>query len=251
MSSRPCPSAHAFPADPSEDDAYYRAVLHDLIDRGADLARRLHERAAGPAGADADVDAAGPPDPTIAFDRVARAIRRTIALARHIAANPGTQAAAARGTRRTAARTALIRGVEDAIHRRRNATDTDHLVAEFTETLEDPALEFDLADRPVPELVEEICRDLGINTATRSFIFRRRTPADRAALRARAAAAPLAPDRAAAAPLAPDPAAAPTPATPRSTSPAGSALRSPRSTAPDAAATHPTGPPRSAPPPAA
>ncbi len=34
------------PYSPEDDDAYYRAILHDLIDRGADLARQLHERAA-------------------------------------------------------------------------------------------------------------------------------------------------------------------------------------------------------------
>jgi len=192
MSFRPCPSAHAFPADPSEDDAYYRAVLHDLIDRGADLARRLHERAAGPAGADADVDAAGSPDPTIAFDRVARAIRRTIALARHIAANPAPAARPGQSHADTRAdtRARLIRGVEDAIHSQRRGGDAEPLYAELGERLEDPALEFDLAHRPVAEIIEEIARDLGVAVQGRSYVWRRRTPQDIATLRRQAQANP-------------------------------------------------------------
>ncbi|MGI4955338.1 MAG: hypothetical protein ACRYGM_26320 [Janthinobacterium lividum] len=187
MSSPSRPPAHAIPADPSGDDAYYRAVLHDLIDRGADLARRLHERAAGPANADGD--------PTIAFDRVARAIRRTIALARHIAANPVAARpeqshADSRADSRADTRARLIRGVEDAIHSQRRGGDAEPLYAELGERLEDPALEFDLAHRPVAEIIEEIARDLGVAVQGRSYVWRRRTPQDIATLRRRALAAP-------------------------------------------------------------
>ena len=158
-----------------ENDAHYIGVLNTLIDQAADLATRIH---AAPA------DAAT--DPTIPFDRIARTIRRTIALARHIAANP-------KPNTRINIRAKLIRGVEDAIHRKRHESDQESLKTELAERLEDPALEFDLADRPVAEIIEEICRDLGINTQQRSWVFPRRTPADIQTLRNKAALPPLPP----------------------------------------------------------
>ena len=71
------------------DNAYYLDVLHTLIDQGASLARQIHERAVAANATPWRPEA----DPTIAFDRIARCIRRTIALAQHIAADPApTQA---------------------------------------------------------------------------------------------------------------------------------------------------------------
>jgi hypothetical protein len=72
-------------------------------------------------------------DPTIAYDRIARTIRRTIALARHIADNPAGQPQAPK-INRAAARQKLIRGVEDAIHlkqRQRPKIDAEALYAEL------------------------------------------------------------------------------------------------------------------------
>ena len=193
--------ANPSPTTPTEDDAYYRAILNDLIDRGADLARLVHERAIA-AAEDSGAD------PTIAFDRISRAVRRTIALARHIAAGPASAGTSA--AHRAAARARLIRGVEDAIHRKagpHTSTGKDFLSrpdpggepgseahalhAEFAERLEDPALEFDLEGRPVEEIIQEICQDLGIAMQGRSYIHKRRTPSDIAALRALAAGPPL------------------------------------------------------------
>ena len=187
------PSTPNTPAPtPADDAAYYRAVLHDLIDRGADLARRVHERATAATPTPENRPDA---DPTIAFDRIARAVRRTIALARHVAAAPDEGAPdPPRGpARRAAARARLIRGVEDAIHRKRRETDAEALHAEFAERLDDPELDLDLAGRPVDDVIEEICRDLGIAVQARSYIWKRRTPQDIAALRARAAAPPAPP----------------------------------------------------------
>ncbi len=166
------------------DAAYYLRVLHDLIDRGADLARRVHEAAmAATPTADNRPDS----DPTVAFDRIARTVRRTIALARHIAEHP---AHAEKPAARTAARARVIRGVEDAIHRRRNDTDAQSLHAEFAERLDDPEFEHDLDGRSIDDVIEEICRDLGVAAQGRAYSWKRRTPKDIAALRARAAQPP-------------------------------------------------------------
>ena len=160
-----------------ETNAHYQSILRTLIDQAAEIATAIHRRALTPTPTqDAKEDA----DPTIAFDRIARTIRRTIALSRHLAENrPAPQ-------NQAAARARLIRGVEDAIHRKHRESGGDSLYAELAERLEDPALEFDLTTRTPDELIEEICRDLGINTQGRSYVYKRRTPDDIATLNARA-----------------------------------------------------------------
>ncbi len=188
MSSTPT-SPHAQPASQEDDDAHYRAVLRDLIDRGADLARQLHERAARDPEADL----------TISFDRIARTIRRTIALARHIATNPPKAHTATDRTPhdRTQAREKIIRSVEDAIEARRGPktdTDTRTLYNELNERLLDDGLERDLRTRPLDEIIEELARDLGIAYQSRAYAWKRRTPADIATLRARAAKPPSEPE---------------------------------------------------------
>jgi len=172
------------PTQADQDTAYYRDILHTLIDQGAALAARIHATAMAATTPDSAVA-----DATIAFDRVARAVRRTIALARHIVVIPAAQPnSATRATNRTMARAQLIRGVEDAIHRKRCDTDVETLYAEFAERLEDPALEFDLAGCAIDDVIKEICRDLGVAQQGRSFVWKRRTPTDIASLRERAAA---------------------------------------------------------------
>jgi len=176
MDSTPTPS-QTQPASHQDNDAYFGAILRDLIDIGAGLARQLQERAAKNPES----------DPTIPFDRIARTIRRTIALARHIATNPPKTARPA--VERTQAREKIIRGVEDAIEARRApATDAQILYNELHERLDDDGLERDLRTRPIDDIIEEIARDLGVAYQSRAYIWKRRTPADLATLRARAAA---------------------------------------------------------------
>ncbi len=187
--SRPEPADHATQRD--EDAQYYRQVLHELIEIGADLARTLHrqpapERHASPTTEPAPV-AAAQPDPSIAFERVACTLRRTIALARKITdpAQPGP----AQGThqRRRAARKQIIRAVEDTIQRRTKGAEAEALHAEFYERLDDPDLDDDLDHLPVADIITAICRDLGIAHHQGTHPWTRRRPADVRALCARAA----------------------------------------------------------------
>ena len=187
-----------------DNDAHYQAVLRTLIDQGAALAARIAASATAATTPDSAL-----PEATIAFDRAARAVRRTIALARHIAANPAP-AAAASPDARIKARTRLIRTVEDAIHVQHRVYEGDReaLDAEFAERLEDPALEFDLQGRDIDDVIQEICQDLGIVHPTRSYIYRRRTPQDVVHLRTRAAtpsAEPIQPGHPATQPATPHP----------------------------------------------
>ena len=169
-----------------DNDAHYQTVLRTLIDHGAALAARIAAAATAASTPDSAL-----PEASIAFDRAARAVRRTIALARHIAANPVPAATPTPGAR-TKARTHLIRTVEDAIHRQHHTYDGDRdaLDTEFAERLDDPALEFDIQDRDIDDVIQEICQDLGIAHPTRACIYRRRTPQDVIHLRTRAAATP-------------------------------------------------------------
>jgi hypothetical protein len=186
------------PQTPEQDDAYYRAILHDLIERGTDLARRNHEAAVQPPQNATTPDTQPEPqqDPTIAFDRIARAIRRTIALARHIAENPAASRATAHrdtAAHRTEARKKIIRTVEDKIYVRNRVdrdVDAEALYTELNERLLDPELEFDLQNRDIDDIIAEITQDLGVARQGRAYIFKRRKPKDIAALRARAAAPP-------------------------------------------------------------
>ena len=191
------------PIDPADLDAdYYRLVLRQLTDIGMTFAHALGYEAS----AQAVATACGETDSrdrtlaelAVAYDRVARAVRRTVALAHRINA----QAPAAR-TARTTARKRIIRAVEDAIDRQREATppgaddpcddpgydDTRHedLHAEFAERLDDPALDDDILTRPVPEIIADICRDLGLAAPADPPGGNRRTPDDIRALCARAA----------------------------------------------------------------
>ncbi len=183
--SAPPTSPQAQLASPENDDAHYRAVLRDLIDHGAEFARQLRERAAKQPEF----------DPSIPFDRLTRTIRRTIALARHIATNPPKARTLSERAPidRTQAREKIIRGVEDAIEARRGPktdTDTRSLYEELNERLDDAAFERGLRTRPIDEIIEELARDLGVAYQSRAYAWKRRTPTDIAHLRARAAQPP-------------------------------------------------------------
>ncbi len=168
------------------------------IDMGADLARTLHPQALSRAEAaepGEHPDAAPAPDPTVAFDRISRAIRHSIILARKLgepAQAPGRQAASAR----TAARRRIIRDVEDAIQRSAEDDEADTLHAEFLDRPDAPDLDDEIDDRAVAEIIADICRDLGLAAQPRAHPWKGRTPEDIAALCARAAtprAAPVPP----------------------------------------------------------
>ena len=178
-----------------EDAAYYKRVLHDLIDIGADLARIVHDQAKQQAARQTEAaTAALPPippandrlpDPTIAFDRIARAVRRTILLAQHL-----EKPAAERNPNRhrIAARKRILRKVEDTIRREAQPGDRPALQAELLDRLDAPDLEDDIDTTPLEEIITDICRDLHL--AFNPQTWPRRTPQDIATLRQTAAAIP-------------------------------------------------------------
>ncbi len=242
------PGPHA-PGQPAADVHYYRHVLHDLIDMGAGFARLLHQQAIAQAQAapqDPGTQPAPAPDTltgiAAAFDRTARAVRRSIALARSLAdpIPPASDPA----QHRAAARRRILREVEDVIQRtapgfdhaasghaapcgpRADAANADDgsaeaLTAELHDRLDAPDLDDDISHRPVADIITEICRDLGLAALPGTHPWHRRTPKDLEQLYARAAApsrarkpgagslVPAAPQHAATNPVPPGPAAIP------------------------------------------
>lgn len=184
-------AAHPHPADQAdqqaEDGQYYRRVLHELIDMGADLARAVRQQATclpDPAG---DTTAMSMDDAAVAIDRISRAIRRTIALARKIAEPLPPRATTSSGQHRTAARRSIIREVEDVIQRTVDGAEAEALHVELSERMDAPELEDEIDHRPVAEVIADFCRDLGIAVTLGAHSWKCRTPRNIEALCARAA----------------------------------------------------------------
>lgn len=181
------------------DTQYYREALHQLIDMGMAIARTVtteiqanaaakpvtpEDHAPAPNGAN--------PDLTTRFDRIARCVRRTIRLAQHIAepSRPATTPDHAQ------ARAIILRGCENNIVRaafyNRTQVDSPARHMELLERLDSLDLDRDIDTRPLPDIIKEICKDLGLGLEDLpgNCPAPRRTPHDVALLHARAATPP-------------------------------------------------------------
>ena len=161
---------------PDLDDTAYQSALAIVLDVGTSLVQELK----APSPDQTPVQRAH------AFPNLATAIRRTIILSRDIAKTPQSKTAPER--HRATARKDIIRSVEDTIDQKADPADTGALRIELLERVDQPEFDADLAHRSRADLIQELCRDLGL--ANRPFIasFARRTPDDIAILCAQAAA---------------------------------------------------------------
>ena len=194
------------PGEQAADAHAHRQVLNDLINMGTDLARLLHAQATAQAqAAQGDTAPQPAPPPTTnasvpcalattaaAFDRISRGVRRCITLTRSLAKPIAPAQDPAR--HRTAARKRILRDVEDVIGRKSHndsyadCDNAEALTAELRERLDAPDLDDDISSRPVADIIQEICRDLGLDAFPGTQPWKRRTPEDIAQLCARAAA---------------------------------------------------------------
>jgi hypothetical protein len=164
---------------------YYRGILHELIDMGADLARLVHGQATAQAAnpvpdSNDDIDARLAPDAVVAFDRISRAIRRTIGLARRLD-EPVRSEDPVRN--RDAARRRILREVEDDLQRQaQDGRDTEMLHAELIERLDAPDLEDEIDHRPIADIILDIRRDMALSPMPGRSPWKRRSPADVARL---------------------------------------------------------------------
>ncbi|GAC1344894.1 MAG: hypothetical protein NVSMB18_23480 [Acetobacteraceae bacterium] len=193
MTTQPIPAPANDRTNPAAVSHEYRRVLNELIEFGIELARFVHAQVTAPAAkapnGTAQLGRNDTPVDTLiglaaTFDRVSGAIRRAIMLARrleHPAPLPAPQLQAA-------ARRRILRDIERAIDRRDPArADAARLQTERQSRRGDPDLEDDLGHRPRPEIIAEICRDLGAASPPGPQPWRRRIPTDIVALCARAA----------------------------------------------------------------
>ena len=184
---------------PDENDAHYDHVLRELVDMATDIARIVHtqitrQQQAATAALPPTTKPANDqfPDPTLAFDRIARTIRRTILLAKklpEIRANLRSHPDTDPTLRRIASRKRILRTVEDVIQRNAKPQELDFLHAELRERLDSDDLEDDIDHRPLQDIVADICRDLRVAVPFAPN-YKRRTPAQIETLRAQAAAIP-------------------------------------------------------------
>jgi len=168
MGAQPTPTpTPAGPAAPATADAPPYGDLLDLIfDVSKDVLRHVQActlaetgRPAPDTEADAAPRARAALDLATALDRVALAIRKTILLAERLKTAPIVAA-----RQRTADRKCILRHVEDAIVKQdKRPGDSEVLNAELLERLDSPDLEDEIGNRPVAEIIQEICRDLGLN----------------------------------------------------------------------------------------
>src|SRR5579872_3368109 len=149
-------------------------VLEELVDIGMEIARALRDRMAEPAAESAA-------DPGLAFSRISRAVRQTVALevkldqerqaahglaqAQIAEAQAKVEHLAAHDRLRGLIRKSVVRSaVEQAIDDQADGDDVERLVTDLRERLGDDddydALDFN--DRPIGEMVAQICRDLGL-----------------------------------------------------------------------------------------
>jgi len=201
MSPHPIPANRDdTPSESAADTQFYREALHDLITIGRGLARHLHQQVTAqptqqtpkapptPAQAPAPQAAPTPEATAIAFDRISRAVRRCVALARSLAqplAPARTPAQHGATARKRATREA-----GNAIHHRDNGiehADDETLTAGLHDHLDAPDLDDDLTGRPINEVIAAICRDLGLANVPGPHAWRP-TREDIAQLCARAAA---------------------------------------------------------------
>ena len=164
-----------------EDIALYRETLHKLITMGTEIAETHHKQAITPGEPDQQEKA------SIAFDRIARAVRRTIALAQNLN-TPKTPPQT-----RTAARKKIIRRVEDSIQGRAKGPRAESLREELFDRIDTHEFDNELATRDINEIIEEIIDDLGLSTIAGVSLWKRRTPEDIKILNEKAEAPPRTP----------------------------------------------------------
>ena len=173
----------------AQEAEYYRHVLHIVIDINVNLARVLNLQVQAHAEPDSP-DA--PPlreliEVAASLNDTSRTIRKCILVARK-AAEP-IKAAPDPEQRRIAAKQRIIRQVEDKIHRHAfDEREGESLNAELQERLDRPDLDDEIDNRPVAEIIADLCRDFGLEAVPGNDPWKRRTPEDIEILVARAAA---------------------------------------------------------------
>ena len=182
MSTEPSSPDPAYARQAAQRDRFL-VLLNDLVDMNVDLARRIQVQS----------HTESPASLAVPLERITRSARRTMALADKYAEPLKAPAAERRAAeRRSAAREAtrqlMYRDVEDVIQRRAE-TDEDEqsLHEELRERIDAPDMAHEIDNRPAAHIIRDLLRDLGLAHIPGTHPWARRTPADIADLKRRAA----------------------------------------------------------------
>jgi hypothetical protein len=154
-------------------------TLEELAEIGMEVARVLQRRVLDEAARDADGDQPADAALGLAFTRVSRAVRQTLALEdkldrppRAPVLSPEAERAAwladLKASPEIAALSVMVRKdevrakVERTIASEADGSDSERLLADLEERLDDAEAGEDFFDRPIGEMVAAICRDLGV-----------------------------------------------------------------------------------------
>ncbi len=168
--------ASADPIDPREDRTERDLrMLDDLAEIGMRLMRAVEQQAMAQAVPE-QVGALGKMsggDLALAFSRLARAVRQTLALKAKLvedrwnldhrqAADQAQRAAAIKQARKAQQKARVKRIIEGVIDAEADGSDRENLLIDLDLRLDDEDLFADYDERPFDEIVARICRDLGI-----------------------------------------------------------------------------------------
>jgi hypothetical protein len=150
--------------------ARHLRILADLADIGMELVQHVRQRALAE-------EAAPEADPVLAFARVARAVRQTVALEARVAAGGfdtpspvSRRAAPSDGASRLwdSKLKAKVR-VKEAIACGAEPGDAEDLLRDLNERLDDPEYGDEMPDRPIGLAVALICGALGVTADLKDF----------------------------------------------------------------------------------
>jgi hypothetical protein len=148
------------PEAPEDRAERHLAVLRELAGIGMDLARKVQRQA--------DQSDTVPAELVLTFSRIARAVRQTVALEARLADDRLTRRRKVEADERAEryargrARKAAVKDIVERVIDAGDGHDTERLLDDLDERLDDPSDDADFAERPLGELVAAICRDLGV-----------------------------------------------------------------------------------------
>jgi hypothetical protein len=155
----------------AERRARHLRILAELADIGMELVQQVRLQAL-------EEDAPGGADPVLAFTRLAKAVRQTVALEARVAAGgfdsvqPVSRASRSDPAARSRARQVkerVRRSVEEAIAFEAEGDDTEDLLRDLHERLDDPAFEDEFDGQPIGIIVASICAALGVQANLKAF----------------------------------------------------------------------------------
>jgi len=150
--------------DPRELINRQLAMLGRLAEAGLNIALAIEREATSPSPGPDEAPAGHGSDPALAYARVSRAVRLTLALQSNLLKDLRALDRGRFEVRRERRRK-VERIVERVIRAEHDGMDgeAERLADEASERLEYDDIYGDLADRPVSEVVAEVCRDLGLS----------------------------------------------------------------------------------------